>query len=221
MPTISAIVFILASYLWGSLSPAYIIARCKKGIDLRQYGSGTVGSSNVGKQIGIVWMFAVGALDLLKGMLPPVLARVWGFDPEIAILASLGAVIGHNWSVYLNFKGGRGIGATVGTLLAWDARLAIVLLLALVVGLAIKQGAPSTVIGLTLLTPIAGIMGEASEIEWGCALLLLVILIKRLEANQLALPQDEKEKRAVLWRRLWLDRDIASDQAWQERGRIN
>lgn len=221
MPTISAIVLIVASYLWGSIPPSYIVARFKKGIDLRRYGTGTVGSSNVGKQLGIAWMFAVGALDLLKGMLPPVLGQAWGFDLGIAVLASLGTVIGHNWSVYLGFKGGRGIGTTVGMLLAWDMWLAIVLLFALTVGLIIKQGAPSTAVGLILLAPIAAITDDAANMVWGCTFLAIIIFAKRLEANRLPLPQNAKEKRAVLWRRLWLDRDIASDQAWQERGRIN
>lgn len=221
MLTIDSIVLIIASYLWGSISPSYLAARIKKGIDLRHYGTGTVGGSNVGKQIGIAWMFAVGALDVLKGLLPPALARVWGFDPGIAIAAGLAAVVGHNWSAYLGFKGGRGIGTTVGMLLAWDMWLAIVVLVALGIGLIVKQGAPSTAIGLILLAPIASLIGDAPKIVWGCALLALIIFVKRLEANRLPLPRDAKEKGSVLWRRLWLDRDIESDRLWQERGRIN
>ena len=221
MLTINALIFIVASYLWGSISPSYIVTRLKKGIDLRQYGTGTVGGSNVGRQIGITWMIAVGALDVLKGMLSFLLARVWGFDPGLAIVASLATIIGHNWSIYLGFKGGRGVGTTVGVLFAWDVYLALVLLFALAVGWIIKQGAPGTAVGLSLLAPIAWMLGDAPEIVGGCALLALIILVKRLEANRLTLPRDAKEKRAVLWRRLWLDRDISSNQAWQERGRID
>lgn len=221
MLTIDSLVVIGASYLWGSISPAYLVARIKKGIDLRQYGTGTVGGSNVGKQIGVAWMFAVGALDVLKGLLPPALMRGWGFEPGIVIAGSLATVIGHNWSAYLGFKGGRGIGTTVGMLLAWNMWLALVLLFALAIGLILKQGAPSTASGLILLAPIASVIGDAPETVWGCALLALIIFLKRLEANRLPLPRDTKEKRAVLWRRLWLDRDIASDQLWQARGRID
>lgn len=221
MLTINSIALIVASYLWGSISPSYLVARLKKGIDLRRYGTGTVGGSNVGKQIGVAWMFAVGALDVLKGILPSALARAWGFDPGIAIAASLATVVGHNWSAYLGFKGGRGIGTTVGMLLAWDVWLALVLLFALAIGLIIKQGAPSSAIGLILLAPISSLLGDAPEIVWGCALLASIIFLKRLEANRLPLPRDAKEKKVVLWRRLWLDRDIPSDQMWQARGRID
>lgn len=221
MPTINSFVLIIASYLWGSISPSYLVARLKKGIDLRQYGTGTVGGSNVGKQIGIGWMLAVGTLDVMKGLLPPALARAWGLDPGIAIGVGLAAVVGHNWSAYLGFKGGRGIGTTVGMLLAWDVWLAVIVLFALAIGLIIKQGAPSTAIGLILLAPIASLISHVPEIVLGCVLLASIIFLKRLEANRLPLPRDAQEKRATLWRRLWLDRDIASDRLWQERGRID
>lgn len=221
MPTTSAVLLIIASYLWGSLSPAYIVARLKKGIDLRRYGTGTVGGSNVGQQVGIGWMFAVGALDVLKGMLPPVLTHEWGFDLPLAIVVSLMTIIGHNWSIYLGLKGGRGVGTTVGLLLAWDMWLAGFLLLALAIGYIFKQSALATAAGLLLLAPMAWVIGDTREIVWGCALLALIIFIKRLEANRLPLPREAKEKRSVLWRRFWLDRDIASDQVWQARGRID
>jgi glycerol-3-phosphate acyltransferase PlsY len=220
MQMISGIVLLIASYLWGSLSPAYIVVRLKKGIDLREYGTGTVGGSNVRKQLGIAWMFGVGALDVLKGMVPPIVMQNLGFDLAFVILASLATILGHNWSLFLGFKGGRGVGTTVGVLFVWDVWLAIVFLIALAIGWVIQQGAPATAIGLILLTPMAWRLNDAPAIVWGCAGLAIIIFAKRLEANRLPLPRDEKEKRAVLWRRLWLDRDIPSDEAWQDRGRI-
>lgn len=211
---------LLVSYLWGSLSPSYVVARWKKGIDLRRYGSGTVGGANVGEQVGRAWMIGVGSLDLLKGLLPPVLVRTWGFDWSIAVLVSLGTVIGHNWSLYLGFKGGRGMGTAIGVLFAWDFRLALILLIIIGIGWLTKQGATSSVVGLLLLAPSAWGMGDVAEIVWGCALLMLIIALKRLEANRLPLPQDPREKRGVLLRRLWMDRDVPADQPWQERGEI-
>ncbi len=213
-------VLIVIAYLWGAISPAFIIARVLKGVDLRHYGSGTVGGSNVGEQVGRAWMIMAGFLDLVKGFAPPMLVRAWGLDWGIAVLVSLAIVVGHNWSLYLGFKGGRGMGAAVGILFAWDMRLAILLLVILAIGTLIKQGAPSAAIALVLLAPGAWVIGDASEIVWGSVWLVLVIAIKRLEANRLPLPDDPKEQRAVLLRRLWLDRDIPSDQAWQKRGKI-
>jgi glycerol-3-phosphate acyltransferase PlsY len=217
----TSFLLIAASYLWGAISPSFIAARALKGIDLRHYGSGTVGGSNVGEQMGLAWMIAVGAADLLKGFLPIVLARAWGLDSWTVASVGIATVIGHNWSLYLGFKGGRGMGTTVGVLFAWDARLALVLLFVLAVGWLTRQGAPSSAVGLLLLAPGAWGMGDIPEIVFACALLALIIAIKRLEANRLPLPQDAREKRAVLLRRLWMDRDVPRDQAWEERKRID
>jgi glycerol-3-phosphate acyltransferase PlsY len=220
MWTISLILTILAGYAWGSIAPTYLVARWWKGIDLRRYGSGTVGGSNLGVQLGWGWTIAIGALDWAKGLAPALLARAWGLDPSSAVLISLATVMGHNWSLYLGFKGGRGIAVTIGALFAWDARLALAFLVVIAISWIIKQGAPSCLITLGLLAPAAWLLGDAPEIVGGNTLLLLIATIKRLEANRLPLPQDARERRAVLWRRLWLDRDILSDQAWQERGEI-
>jgi glycerol-3-phosphate acyltransferase PlsY len=221
MLTANSLWLIVASYLWGSLSPSFFVARGLKGIDLRQYGSANVGSSNLGEQLGRAWMFAIGTVDLVKGLVPVVLARVWGFDLGTIAWVGLATVIGHNWSPYLGFKGGRGMAATIGVLFAWDVRLAVVLLLVIAIGWAIKQGAPSSIVGLILLAPSARAMGDMPEIVLACVLLTTIIAIKRLEANRLPLPHDPREKRAVLLRRLWMDRDVPPAQPWQERKQID
>jgi glycerol-3-phosphate acyltransferase PlsY len=220
MLTIEAPALTVAAFLWGSISPAFIAARVVKGIDLRQYGSGTVGGSNVGQQLGRAWMIAVGCADLLKGFLPTALLRAWDFDLRVVLFVGIATLIGHNWSLYLGFKGGRGMGTTIGLLFAWDARLALILLFIIGIGWLIKQGATSSAIALLLLAPSAWAMGDPREIVWMTLGIALVVFIKRVEANCLPLPRDPREKRAVLLRRLWMDRDVPRDQAWQERGKI-
>ncbi len=217
MPTISLLVL---AYLWGSLSPSFLVARWTKGIDLRRYGSGNVGSSNVGVQLGPVWTLGVGFLDLLKGFLPLFLLRIGGFDLESTVIVGLATVVGHNWSLYLRFAGGRGMATSIGLLGAWDARLAILLLSALAVGWLMNESAPSALIGLVLLAPGAWVLRDPSELVVGCALLALVIAVKRLEANRLPLPTDRRQRRVVLVRRLWEDRDVPRDRPWQEREQI-
>lgn len=221
MPTTSLLAVILASYLWGSLTPAFWIARRLKGIDLRHYGSGNVGSSNLGEQLGFSWMVAIGALDLLKGFAAAAFVRAWGADWPAIVLAGLATVAGHNWSLYLRFTGGRGMATALGVLFAWDVRLPILLLLIMAIGQAFKQGPLASAVGLALLAPGAWLMGDVAEVVVACALLTLLIAFKRLEANRLPLPQDPRAKRAVLWRRLWLDRDVPPDQPWEKRKRID
>ncbi len=109
----------------------------------------------------------------------------------------------------------------LGVLFAWDVRLPILLLLVMAVGQAFKRGALASVVGLALLAPGAWLVGDVAEIVAACALLTLLIAFKRLEANRLPLPQDPRAKRAVLWRRLWMDRDVTPDQPWEKRKRFD
>ncbi len=210
----------LVAYLWGSLSPSFIVVRWKEGIDLRRYGTGNVGSSNVGEQLGWTWTIGVGCLDLLKGMAPALLARLWGFDLATGAVLGIATVIGHNWSVFLGLKGGRGLAPAVGVLIAWDARLAAILLAVLAIGWLLNESAPGALMGLVLLMPATWLLREPAEIIAGCALVSIVIAVKRLEANRLPLPNDARQRQIVLLRRFWQDRDVPRDQPWQERRRI-
>lgn len=220
MLTISVLPAMLAVYAWGSLPPTYFIARWRKGVDLRNYGSGNVGGMNLGVLLGKKWAVAIGALDWAKGLLPTLVARLVGWDWTSLVLISLATVVGHNWSLYLGFKGGRGIAVTIGLLFAWDWRLALLFLTIITLGWVTNYGPQSCLIALALLAPTAWLINVPPEVVGGSVALLVISIIKRLEANRLPLPSDARAKRVVLLRRLWLDRDIESDREWQERGKI-
>jgi len=132
---------ILINYLIGSIPTAYIFGRLLKGIDIRQYGSGNVGATNALRVLGKGTGFTVLALDIVKGFLPLLL---WGdffalrtpLTPEIVyIILGVSCICGHNWTIFLNFKGGKGIATTLGMLLA----------------IAVKVSGLGMVIGLVLL----------------------------------------------------------------------
>lgn len=219
MPTISA-ALLLGAYLWGSLSPADFIARWRRGIDLRRYGSGNVGASNVGEQVGTAWKIVAGLADVFKGWAPAALADRLGFDTPTVVLVGLAVVAGHNWSLWLAFLGGRGIAATLGVLCAWDLRLVVLTLLLFAVAEVTKRGGLISMLALLLLAPATVLFGDPAPMVMGSAALTLLIAAKRLEANRLPLPRDPQERRAVLWRRFWLDRDVPADQAWETRRRF-
>ncbi len=221
MLTTSALVWILAGYAWGSLSPAFIIVRVLKGIDLRHYGSGNVGSSNVGEQLGKAWTFVVGFIDLLKGLVPTALARAGGLDWSVIALVGLAVVVGHNWSLYLGLKGGRGLATILGVLLAWDPRLFFLMLIFFGLSQVIKDSGKGPLLGVLVLAPGAWLLGDPPSVVLAGLVLAAIIVLKRLEANRLPLPRDPREKKAVLWRRLWTDRDVSPDQPWQERKRFD
>jgi acyl phosphate:glycerol-3-phosphate acyltransferase len=107
------------SYLIGSLPTAYLFGRISKGIDIRQHGSGNVGATNafrvLGKKIGIIVLI----IDIVKGILAIVLvANLFHIESVLGLaLLGIAVVVGHNWTVFLNFKGGKGIATSLGVLI--------------------------------------------------------------------------------------------------------
>lgn len=203
---VNSILFILAAYLWGSISPAYAIARLR-GIDLRARADREVSGTTLGDELGRPWTWPVAILDLVKGIIPPALALQWGLDLNTVILAGLATVIGHNWSLYLKFDGGRGLAAALGGVLVWDVRLGALVVAFYAGDLLLKQHGRGPMLVFFLLPIVAWFLGDPPALIYGCVGLVILIALKRLEANRSPLPADSGERRAVLWRRLWTDVD--------------
>jgi glycerol-3-phosphate acyltransferase PlsY len=110
--------WVLASYLLGSIPTSYLVVRLVKGQDLRTMGSGNLGATNLFRVLG--WQFAipVGIFDLLKGTIPVMLfaPRATGGD-LVAILLGGAAVVGHVFSVFVKFRGGKGVATGAGIVL--------------------------------------------------------------------------------------------------------
>jgi glycerol-3-phosphate acyltransferase PlsY len=208
--------YLLAAYLFGSIPTAYLFARWLKGVDLRQYGSANVGANNAGAVIGLWAMGLVGVIDMAKAALPAWFA-LHGLEQgyPLAVSAGLCALAGHNWSIFIGFYGGRGVGTIMGTLLVVFPWGALILLAALFIGWRLHSTAGSTV-GLLLL-PIASLLLDMPlAVTLGSLGMILITAAKRLEANRAPLPVGE-QRWSVIWRRLWLDRDIADHEKWLAR----
>lgn len=107
---------LLFAYFLGSIPTAYILARYK-GFDIRQKGSGNVGTTNAFRTMGLGPGILVLAIDVLKGAIPVIVGRKVGGD-WLAAVAGLVAMAGHSWSVFLSFQGGRGVATAAGGFLA-------------------------------------------------------------------------------------------------------
>lgn len=113
----------LFSYLFGSIPWGYLIGRLN-GVDIRTVGSGNIGATNVTRSIGRWWGRLCFLLDLLKGFVPVFLVsllltgKVFD-DPQgfVQIVAAFGAIAGHMFSVFMKFRGGKGISTIFGVLL--------------------------------------------------------------------------------------------------------
>jgi acyl phosphate:glycerol-3-phosphate acyltransferase len=108
---------LVLSFLMGSFPTGVICARAK-GIDLRKIGSGNVGASNVGRALGKKWGIFVLLVDAAKGAVPVVLARLVDLPPWPLAGVALFAVLGHVFSVFLKFRGGKGVATALGASLA-------------------------------------------------------------------------------------------------------
>ncbi len=110
---------IFVAYLVGSIPTAYIFGRIYKGIDIRKHGSGNVGATNVFRVLGKWPGIIVLIIDIIKGIVPVVLiANLFSIESVFGrILIAVASVCGHNWTIFLGFKGGKGIATSLGVLI--------------------------------------------------------------------------------------------------------
>jgi glycerol-3-phosphate acyltransferase PlsY len=117
-----------AGYLLGSLPVGLWVGRVARGIDIRQYGSGKTGFTNVVRTVGARWGVIALVGDLAKGAVPVVIARLISDEPYVQAVAGLAAAIGHDWPVFAGFQGGRGVATSYGAALAMNPIAAAALL---------------------------------------------------------------------------------------------
>lgn len=120
----------LVSYLIGSIPTAYIFGKALRGIDIRKFGSGNIGATNAFRVLGKRTGLTVLALDLIKGFIPVVLVadflypKTGSFSEEaLRIIFGICCVAGHNWTIFLKFKGGKGVATTLGVLLGLSMKI--------------------------------------------------------------------------------------------------
>lgn len=115
-PALQYAAVVIFSYLVGSLSWGYMLLQWRSGVDVRQFGSGRTGMSNVLRTGGGKAAALVFALDVAKGLVVVVVARQVADTHVAEVAAALVALVGHNWPVFLGFRGGRGILTALGGL---------------------------------------------------------------------------------------------------------
>jgi len=127
---------IIGAYLLGSVSSAYYVTKWKKGADIRQLGSGNAGARNVMVMVGASFGVVVAIFDVLKGAVPIIFAKVLKMPPHAITLTALAAIFGHNWPIFLQFRGGSGLATLGGVMFPLMPREAILLSL---VGIAVGR----------------------------------------------------------------------------------
>lgn len=115
----SVALWVLAAYLLGATPTSYLAARLGRGIDLREHGSKNLGATNVYRLLGWKYAIPVGLIDVAKGALPVALAGRWAQGPAwLSVVLGGAAVVGHMFSPYVRFKGGKGVATATGMFVA-------------------------------------------------------------------------------------------------------
>jgi glycerol-3-phosphate acyltransferase PlsY len=130
---------IVIGYLLGSIPTAYITGHILKGEDIRQMGDENMGAANAFRELGRRAGIVVGIIDVGKGTLAVLIAQATSM-PQIAVMfTGAAAVIGHNWPVFIGFRGGRGVSTTIGVLLALVTQPVLILAGPAILALLVKK----------------------------------------------------------------------------------
>lgn len=186
---------ILLSYLIGCFSSAYFLGKISKNIDIRNYGSGNAGATNalrvLGKKIGALTF----ALDILKGVIAVLIGRaLFGFNGSL--LAGIFVVIGHNFPVFLGFKGGKGVATSFGVLLMlnWEAALLCLLVAASIIIFTKYVSLGSIVASISAPLMMVLTLDSVNKYLYITTWLLAALSVYRHKANILRLCRGEENK---------------------------
>jgi glycerol-3-phosphate acyltransferase PlsY len=210
------IIAIILGYAIGSIPVPQLVARFTKDVDLRKVGSGSVGASNVFQSVERWMVVPVGLLQIVQGFAAVMLARLLGAGDGGQALGGIAAVVAHNWNPWLGFSGGRGIGQTIGVLLAlsWQslAVFSVVSLIGVLIG-----WIPQFVAIALFAAPFGEVFfGDSAASAWAGFALAIIALVKRALGNARPAPQEPQPE--VWVNRIVYDRDVRGRDAWVRRG---
>jgi glycerol-3-phosphate acyltransferase PlsY len=223
--TFTWILLIIAAYLLGSIPVSYLVGK-SRGVDLRKHGTQQVGGGNLWRTASKRLGLTVGMWDFFKGMLMVLVAWRLDLDAGQQLAVGLGAVVGHNWPVFLRFHGGRGIATCLGIIIIlpfvnditpWAS---VAFFAAAILTIIFTHRSPVPIlIGMLMLPIVSAIFQESLSVIMGFLAMALIVIIKRLTA------QPATEARTIgmgrlLWNRLLYDRDIGDRKTWVQRKRI-
>lgn len=182
--SLKLILLIIAAYLLGSIPTAYIIGRLKAGIDITQHGSGNVGGTNALRVLGLGPALLVAVIDISKALLPTFLAtKMFEGDTWPALVVALAAVLGHNYSAYLRWRGGKGIATTIGAcLVLFPSQIFVLVPIALAVVFVTRYVSLGSLALVTFL-PILLVYQRVTPAEICFAFVVALLGIWRHRAN--------------------------------------
>lgn len=186
---------LLLSYLIGNFSTSYFIGKVLKNLDIREYGSGNAGATNALRVLGIKAGLLTFIVDALKGVLAVYIGgKLLAYDGEL--ISGILVVIGHNWPIFLNFKGGKGVATSIGVILYINPLIALIVMLIGITVLSLtKYVSLSSITGMALLPLIGVLVNKEFEVKFFVFTLIIGIMgILRHKSNIIRLVNGNESK---------------------------
>jgi acyl phosphate:glycerol-3-phosphate acyltransferase len=204
--TMDVVIFFALGAIVGSIPLGVLVGKMTSGIDIRRYGTGNIGASNVLRNVGLLPAAIVGVGSFLQGFGPAYLADRMTHSTLAVAGAGVGAVAGYGWSAFLRFHGGSAVGTATGAL-AMFAPLGLVPLLAgYAIGGLLRHPAPFVLVGMVAFLVFTIVMAVALPLVVASFAILALILIKRLDGIRGDLRHFPDRRLAIVRDRLVHDR---------------
>ncbi len=187
----------LTSYLAGTVPFGTIIARKVAGLDITQKGSGNIGATNVARELGLKWGLLTLMLDLLKGFLPVLVFTL--FMPDHAsgqAMVGLSALLGHQFSIFKRFKGGKGVATALGIYLALAPLSALMAIPFFILTVAVSDFVSlGSMLGASIMPILLALQGTSWHIIAASVVMAVLICIKHADNIQRLLRGEERHWR--------------------------
>ena len=193
----------MAAYVVGSVPTAYLVVRLVRGEDIRNVGSHNVGALNAYKRIGAWAGLTVLLVDTAKGVLAVAAPRLLGLDDWVLFVTTPLVVAGHNWPVFLNFRGGKGAAAIFGISLVIVPWLTVITVgPSILVMLLLRNVVLGAALGFIMLNTLLWVTGQGAQ-QVGLCLVLTVLVTGTYVLN--VREHIVSSIKARRWRQLFLD----------------
>jgi acyl phosphate:glycerol-3-phosphate acyltransferase len=172
---LAGVALVTASFLIGAIPWGYFAGKKSRGIDLRRVGSGGTGATNVLRTLGRRASAFVALLDILKGVVPVVFAQSAGIDARWVGAVAVAAVVGHCWSPFIGFKGGKGVATGAGAAIALFPQVLLIVPVMVIVVWTTKYVSLGSLTAAGMGALLAVIHAAAGRLDWAAAVAIVVI----------------------------------------------
>jgi acyl phosphate:glycerol-3-phosphate acyltransferase len=198
---------IIGAYLYGSIPWGYLLCRIFKNIDIRKYGSGNIGATNVYRAAGGVLAISVLVLDILKGLLPVLFAnvlleKIYGYSEPIYLIAvGIASILGHNFSIFLCGKGGKGVSTSFGVIIGLFPFPALIGLLIWMIVIAVTRYVSVGAITASLSLPVFVHLFYKNPVFTTTGIIISLLIIYTHRANLKRLIEKKENKIKLPWKK--------------------